>query len=137
MALIDGVLIPDVKPGASWYSRYWTAQHYYDWKRVVMSGRETAYNLLFLKALILTIMSDRSTTETRPKHDFQIGINMPRSSSMIISESAAVELFFMQLYRFLTRKGFDLSLSETDIPAELYGSFKVGCPKTPFLGQIL
>ena len=43
---------------------------------------------------------------------------------MIISESVAVELFFMQLYRFLTRKGFDLSLSEIDIPAELYGSFK-------------
>jgi hypothetical protein len=98
---------------------------------------------------------------------------MPRSSSITISESAAVGLFFMQRYRFLTidqyarvtqinrstardqlrhmqrlgllgffgnaglighgktpkvyfltRKGFDLLLSETDLPAELFGSYK-------------
>jgi hypothetical protein len=90
------VLVRDVKPGASRYSRYWTSQHYYDWKGVVKSGRGTAFSLLILNVLIMTIMSDRNTTETRLKHDFQIGSNMPRSSSIIISESAAVGLFFMQ-----------------------------------------
>ena len=98
---------------------------------------------------------------------------MRRSTSIILSESAAVGLFFMQRYRFLTidqyarvtqknrstasdrlrhmqrlgllgffgyvglighgktpkvyfltRKGFELLRSETDIPAELLGNFK-------------
>ena len=71
-------------------------------KGVIVSGRGAASNLLILKALIKTIISDRNTTETRPKHDIQIGINMPRSSSITLSESAAVGLFFMQRYRYLT-----------------------------------
>jgi len=98
---------------------------------------------------------------------------MRRSTSIILSESTAVGLFFMQRYRFLTidqyarvtqknpstakgqllhmqrlgllgffgyvgmighgktpkvyfltRKGFDLLINETDLPEELFGSFK-------------
>jgi hypothetical protein len=67
---------------------------------------------------------------------------MPRGKNLTLTEAAAFGLFFIHRYRFLTidqfariaslnrttasgqRKGFDLLVSETDIPAELFGGFK-------------
>jgi len=42
---------------------------YYDWEGVVKSGRRTAYKLLILKLLIMTIMSDGEAVEKRRRSD--------------------------------------------------------------------